>query len=101
MGIIELYDALSHLTETRLSPPISDVQITSANGHPIVDDSKVVTLAEFDPVSKNAITAHHLKDYRRKNFNLTLLPDVHILLDDIMEGSAYWYAKLHNESPYT
>lgn len=101
MSIINLYDALPKRPLATLNLPKPAPEEKSKDYHPILDESRVVTLAEFDPVSKDAITAHRLKDYRRKTFNLTLLPDVHILLDDIMEGSTYWNAKLHNESPYT
>lgn len=101
MSIISLYDALPKRPLVSQEPPKPAPKPEKKEYHPILDVSRVVTLAEFDPVSKDAITAHRLKDYRRKTFNFTLLPDVHILLDDIMEGSTYWNAKLHNESPYT
>lgn len=44
--------------------------------------AKDITLAEYDPSSQGAITAHRLKDYRRKSFSLTLLPSVRTVLDD-------------------
>ena len=102
MGIIGYYDAIDSRRTVKLDKPIaSPTGDRKIVGNPIKDESRVITLAEFDPVSKDAITAHRLRDYRRKTFNLTLLPDVHILLDEILEGSAYWNAKLHNESPYS
>lgn len=70
-------------------------------GKPILNDAKEITLAEYDVDTKDAITAHHLKDYRRKSFNLILLPDIETLFDKVLEGSDYWYGLLHNESPYS
>ena len=70
-------------------------------GKEILSDSITVTLAEYDVDTKDAITAHRLKDYRRKRFNLMLLPKFCTLFDTILEGSAYWYDLLHNEGPYT
>lgn len=101
MSIISLYDAIPKRPLVSQEPIKVVPKETEREYHPLIDTSRVITLAEFDPVSKDAITAHRLKDYRRKTFSLTLLPEVHILLDDIMEGSTYWNAKLRNESPYT
>lgn len=50
----------------------------------VVNDVKPITLAEFNPVTSSLITAHKLKDYRRRNFTLTLLPDVHLPIDDLL-----------------
>ena len=44
--------------------------------------AKEVTLAEYDVSSQGTVTAHKLKDYRRKSFSLVLLPNVRTLLDD-------------------
>lgn len=55
----------------------------------LVPTAKNVTLAEYNAASSDAITAHRLSDYRRRRFSLTLLPDVHILIEDMlstMEG---------------
>ena len=100
MSIISLYDAIPRRPLASLEPVKPAPEEKKDIYHPIADNSRVVTLAEFDPVSKDAITAHRLKDYRSKTFKLTLLPEIRILLDDILEGSTYWNAKLHNESPY-
>ena len=56
----------------------------------VLDDAKDITLAQFDPVSKDFVTAHRLKDYRRKKFELMLLPDIRILLDYILKGRKGW-----------
>lgn len=47
-----------------------------------MNTGKDVTIAEFATVSQGAITAHKLKDYRRKNYTLVLLPNIHTVLDD-------------------
>lgn len=101
MGIIEYYDAIAHRPLARFTPEKPPEPERPVEYKPILDTSRVVTLSEFDPVSKEAITAHRIKDYRRRVFNFTLLPEIHLLLDDIMEGSTYWNDKLHNDSPYS
>lgn len=101
MNIISYYEAVSYHPLVSQEPRRETYTEKQIESRPLIDESRIVTLAEFDPISKDVITAHRLKDYRRKTFNLTLLPDVRILLDDILEGSTYWNAKLHNESPYT
>lgn len=68
-----------------------------SQGLEIVPDAVQITLAEYDVKSKNAITAHHLKDYRRRKFNLILLPKIEVLFDKVLEGSEYWGGLLHNE----
>ena len=55
-----------------------------------VDDAKTITLSEFNPKSKLAITAHRVKDYRKKSNSLILLPEVDILFDKLIEGSEYF-----------
>ena len=55
-----------------------------------VDDAKVITLSEYNPKSKFAITAHRVKDYRKKTNTLILLPEVDILFDKLLEGSEYF-----------
>ena len=47
-----------------------------------IPTAKTITLAEYDPSSQGTITAHRIKDYRRKTFSLTLLPNIHTVLDD-------------------
>lgn len=55
----------------------------------IVEDAVPVTLSEFAAESKNAITAHRIKDYRRVSTSLVLLPEVETLYDKLLEGSVY------------
>ena len=100
MGIIALYNKIDSNISVEQPHVIVEPEVTFA-GRPIVPDSKIVTLAEFDVNTKNAITAHHLKDYRRKSFHLALLPKIDILFDKLLEGSDYWNELLHNESPYS
>lgn len=52
----------------------------------LMPTAKDVTLAEYNAASSDAITAHRLSDYRRRRFSLTLLPDVHILMEDILSS---------------
>lgn len=100
MGIIALYNKIDSNISVEQPHVIVEPEVTFA-GRPIVPDAKIVTLAEFDVNTKNAITAHHLKDYRRKSFHLALLPKIDILFDKLLEGSDYWNELLHNESPYS
>lgn len=52
----------------------------------IINDAKDITLASYEPMTKDLITAHRLSDYRRKIFTLLLLPDVDIMYDSILKG---------------
>lgn len=100
MGTIRLYD---QLYEGRLvKQPIVTAPVDETfKGLPLLEDAKVVTLAQYDRATKDVLTAHRMKDYRRKTFNLVLLPEVDIMFDRLLEGSEYWNALLHNESPYS
>ena len=62
--------------------------------------AKEITLAQYNPVTKDIITAHNLKDYRRKVFTLLLLPDADIIFDKVLEGS-YYNEFLQHESLYS
>lgn len=53
-------------------------------------DVKEITLAQYNPVTKDIITAHYLKDYRRSSFRLLLLPDVKTVFDSVLEGEGYY-----------
>lgn len=100
MGFISIYDKLDKRTD--IAPPVvtkSPEEVFA--GKDILPDAKEVTLTEYEVTTKNAITAHRLKDYRRKSFHLALLPKVDILFDKVLEGSDYWSELLHNESPYS
>lgn len=50
----------------------------------VLGDVKPVTIAEINPASMGSITAHRLMDYRHKNFSLMLLPNVYIMLDELL-----------------
>lgn len=46
-------------------------------------EAKLITLADLDARSKDYVTAHDLRDYRRTAFNLVLLPSVELSYDYI------------------
>ncbi|MCM1218621.1 MAG: hypothetical protein NC548_29380 [Lachnospiraceae bacterium] len=100
MGIISLYsrlygDKLIKQPEVVTSPEEINESV------PILEDAKDITLAQYSKYTQDVLTAHKIKDYRRKRFNLVLLPKVTVTFDRILEGSEYWNALLHNESPYS
>lgn len=99
MGTIAYYSKLYDTREIKQPEVLKDCE-KAFPGKPILNDAKEITLAEYDTDTKDAITAHHLKDYRRKQFNLILLPKINVLFDTILEGSEYWNALLHHESSY-
>lgn len=100
MGTIAYYNQLCSRNIVK-QPEVVKEPEEVFKGRPILPDAKEITLAEYDVDTKDAITAHHLKDYRRKRFNLVLLPDIITLFDKVLEGSDYWNGLLHNESPYS
>ena len=100
MGTIAYYNKL--ISYTQVSQPVQLKELEKEfAGKPILTDAKEITLAEYDVDTKDAITAHHLKDYRRKRFNLILLPKIDTWFDRVLEGSEYWNGLLHNESAYS
>lgn len=99
--MLELYEMLysgrpSPIMQVKTNP-IEEAQ----QGLPIIEDAKKITLAQYDRVSKNAITAHNLSDYRRKSFNMLLLPKVQTWFELLLEGNEYYAEKLSVESPYS
>lgn len=100
MGIIGLYGRLYDDNPIKQPEVVKPPEIVY-DGVPLLEDAKDITLAQYSRYSKNVLTAHRMKDYRRKRFNLVLLPEVDILFDRILEGSEYWNELLHNESPYS
>lgn len=96
MGYVDLYLQFMPNVVVKQPTVVRQPEETSV-GLPIVPDAVDVTLAEYDVTTKNAITAHKLKDYRRKKFNLVLLPKIDILFDKLLEGSVYWNALLHDK----
>ena len=100
MGIINYYSRLYNNVGIKQPVHIKSPEEV-ARGKPILKDAKEITLAQYDVDTKDAITAHNLKDYRRKRFNLVLLPKVNIIFDRVLEGSEYWNGLLHHESSYS
>ena len=100
LGTLRLYESLFPLPTVVQPVKIKEHEHVFA-GKPILSDAKELTLAQYDVVSKNAITAHNLKDYRRKNFNLVLLPKVDNMFIRVLEGSVYWSELLQNDSPFS
>lgn len=99
MSVLHYYSDLFNYPMVKQREPYKEVETVYA-GKPILDDAVTVTLAEYDPDTKNAITAHHLKDYRRKVYNLVLLPKIDTLFDKVLEGSPYWNELLHAKSNF-
>ena len=100
MGAISLYSQLYGDSLIK-QPVVTESPEIIYSGFPLLEDAKDITLAQFDRATKDVLTAHRMKDYRRKVFNLVLLPSVDVLFDKLLEGSDYWNALLHNESPYS
>lgn len=97
MGVIERFGSLTTHNPVILREPLKEPEETF-RGKPILRDAKRITLAEYAVDTKDAITAHHLKDYRRTKFNLVLLPKVDVMFNRLLEGSEYWSGLLHNEN---
>ena len=88
MGIIEYYRHINNYTvDLKVVEPQTPGTIIPDLR---VDDAKTITLSEFSPASKFAITAHRVKDYRKKSTSLILLPEVDILFDRLLKGSDYF-----------
>lgn len=82
MNILDKYSAIHNygLNER----PVKVYKPTEVNKMEILSDMKTVTIAEIHPASQSFLTAHRLKDYRRKTFSLLLLPDIELPLDSLM-----------------
>lgn len=68
---------------------------------PLQIDAKEITLSEYDPYTRDLITAHKISDYRRKSFSLNLLPKIHTIYDTLLEGSFAKNVKFYDEDPYS
>ncbi len=99
MAVLHYYGELFGTKTVTQPEPHKEYDVVFA-GKPILDTAIPVTLAEYDMDTKNAITAHHLKDYRQKVYNLVLLPKLDILFDKVLEGSPYWNELLHAKSNF-
>lgn len=82
MGILDRY-AIIHCARVKVEP-VKIYEKPKPEGLPILGDVRPITIAEISPVSMGSITAHRLKDYRHKSFSLMLLPEVHIMLDELL-----------------
>lgn len=98
---IELYDALyGSNTRTNLRSESNPIEMAQV-GLPIIEDAKPITLAQFDRISKNAITAHRIEDYRRKSFNMLLVPEINTWFDILLGGNDHYAKLLSAKSPYS
>lgn len=93
---MDLYQYV-HQVHTVTQPHIPKPPEELAVGRLLIPDAHQISLAQYDPDTKNYITAHRISDYRRNTFTVRLLPKVNPLFNKILEGSKYWNAKLHNE----
>lgn len=85
MGLLDNY-AVIHNYSLNIDPvEVFDESKYTEERVDILPDAKHVTIAEISPIAKGKITAHKLKDYRRKSFSLMLLPDVDLLIDSLLE----------------
>lgn len=82
MGILDRYSVI-HCSRVSLTKTKVFVKPKPEAVH-VLGDVKPITIAEIHPSSMGKITAHRLKDYRHKNFSLMLLPDVYIMLDELL-----------------
>lgn len=99
MGTISRYGSLINPKMARQPIKIEGkVATKEVAGNPILPDAECITLAEYDVDTKNAITAHHIKDYRRRKFNLIMLPRVETLFKACLRGRPYWNEKLKHEN---
>lgn len=99
MSVIHYYNALSSVKQVKPIEQHKEYEVVFA-GKKILPDATPVTLAEYDVDTKDAITAHRLKDYRRRTYNLVLLPKITTLFDLVLEGSPYWNELLHAKSNF-
>lgn len=83
MGILDNYSAIHNYSLNLV--PVKSYEQTKPQAVTVLSDIKEVTIAEIHPLVREQITAHKLKDYRRKTFSLMLLPDVEITLDKFLE----------------
>lgn len=101
MGAIRLIDQLHSTNVNVVMPPtLTDIDAVYV-GKPILNDAVPITLAEYNLESKDAITAHRLKDYRQRRFRLALLPRCDLLYDKVLEGSDYWRELLQSKSSFS
>ena len=83
MNILDKYSAIHNYGLD--VKPVKVFKPAETDKMEILSDMKTITIAEIHPASKPFLTAHRLKDYRRKTFSLLLLPDIELPLDKLME----------------
>lgn len=82
--IMTYFSLLTQLHVDIVKPVLVPDKDKSAPKAFLLPTAKDITLAEYDPSSSDAITAHHLSDYRRRKFSLTLLPSIVCIMDDMI-----------------
>lgn len=82
MNILDLYSAVHNYSVKESPVPV--YKPPEEKSVHILTDVKSVTIAEINPASRDMISAHRLKDYRRKTFSLLLLPDISLPIDSFM-----------------
>lgn len=83
MGLLDRYKIIFNFKVDVI--PVKTYENVKPKPVHILDDAHVVTIAEINPVAMGKVTAHRLKDYRRKTFSLMLLPDIQITLDELLK----------------
>lgn len=73
-----------YLTSLRLDIELPKPYVEPPKNQFTLEKPKEVTLAEYAVESRDVIVAHRLCDYRRRKFSLVLLPNVHILFEDLL-----------------
>ncbi len=90
MLILEYYAHVNNYS-VNLHMPNSLKDSSDVHKSPLIlHDAKDITLAQYDPITSDVITAHIIKDYRHKVYSLTLLPQVTIMFDAVLEGLGYF-----------
>lgn len=83
MGILDKYNVIHNCHVS--VPKVAVYEKPKPEAIHVLGDVHQVTIAEIHPSTMGKITAHRLKDYRRKRFSLMLLPDVEIMLDYLLQ----------------
>ncbi|MDR1523224.1 MAG: hypothetical protein LBS29_04670 [Endomicrobium sp.] len=84
MGIIDYYRIVNNKF-VQLDFDVQPYQERRDSDAILLDNTQQITLAEYSPLSKNLITAHRLKDYRRKVFTLVMLPLITLPIDYLLD----------------
>lgn len=63
--------------------PYAPKKVDSSRGFQL-PTAKHITLSEFSPASQGAITAHRIRDYRRRSYSLILLPNISVAIDKFL-----------------